>query len=147
MAHVRKQIRDQVASVLSASVSLVSGRVYASRVYPLTDAALPAVTVYTGAESSALVTMGTITLQRDLSITVDAYVKSTTTFDDDVDALCVQIEDAIGADFRVNGLAKDIVLSSTEIDFSSEAEQPVGVARLTFTVRYVTSISDSSTAR
>ena len=147
MAHVRKQIRDRVASVLAASVGLVAGRVYASRVYPLTDAKLPAVTVYTGAENSGLMAMGTVTLQRDLSITVDAYVKATATFDDDVDAICVQIEDAIGADFRVNGLAKDIVLSSTEIDFSSEAEQPVGVARLTFIVRYVTSISDASTAR
>lgn len=147
MAHVRKQIRDRVASVLSASVGLVSGRVYASRVYPLTDAALPAVTVYTGAETSGLMAMGTVTLQRELSITVDAYVKSAVTFDDDVDAICVQIEDAIGSDFRVNGLAKDIVLSSTEVDFSSEGEKPVGVARLTFTVRYVTSIEDASTAR
>lgn len=147
MAHLRKQIRDRVASVLATSVTLVSGRVYASRVYPLTDAKLPAVTVYTGSESSALMAFGTVTLQRDLAITVDAYIKTTATFDDDVDAICVQIEDAIGADFRVNGLAKDIVLSSTEIDFSSEADQPVGVARLTFTVRYVTSIEDSSTAR
>ena len=84
---------------------------------------------------------------RALSVTVDAYVRVTDKFDDDVDALCVQIEEAIANDFTVNGLAKDAVLTSTEIDFSGDAEQPVGVARLTFVVRYVTAINDVETAK
>jgi hypothetical protein len=61
--------------------------------------------------------------------------------------LAVQVEESIAADFQLNGLAKDAVLVSTEIDFSGESEQPVGVARLTFSVRYVTSIEDVETAR
>jgi len=147
MSHVRKSIRDRVESVLSSAVSSVSGRVFASRVYPLTGPELPAIAIYTNSESSGLQTMGTRTLMRDLSLNVDAYVRVTDTFDDSVDALCVEIEEAIAADFTLNGLVKDTVLTSTEIDFDGEADKPVGVTRLTFTIRYVTSISDVETAR
>lgn len=147
MAHVRKQIRDRMETVLSGAVTLATGGVYASRVYPLTQAKLPAVTVYSGSEASALQTMGSKTLARDLSLIVDAYVRVTDTFDDDLDALCVQIEEAVAADYTLNGLAKNTVLTSTEIDFDSEAERPVGVARMTYTIRYVTTIGDVETAR
>ena len=91
--------------------------------------------------------MGTVTLTRTLAISVDVYVRANETFDDDVDAICVQVEAAVGADFRLNGLAKDVVLRGTDIDFSGEGEVPVGIARLTFDVRYVTTIEDATTAR
>jgi hypothetical protein len=68
------------------------------------------------------------------------------TFDDDVDAIAVQVEEAIAGDFTVNGLAKTVILQSTEIDFSGEAETPIGVARLTYDVRYVTAIDNVETA-
>lgn len=149
MAHVRKSIRDRIASVLDSGVALVSNRVYASRVYPIDPSKLPAITVYTGSEASGLnnIALGTSDLMRNLSVTVDCYVRITETFDDDVDAICVQIEEAIASDFTVNGLAKDAVLTSTDIDFSGDAEQPVGVARMTFVVRYVTAINDVETAK
>lgn len=147
MAHVRKQIRDQIASVLASDVSLVSGRVYQSRVYPLHEAKLPAITVYTGSETSSLMVMGAKTLARTASIMVDAYVRATANLDDDMDAIAVQIEEAIADDFTVNGLAKDAVLVSTDIDFSGEAEQPVGVVRLSYAVRYVTAIENVETAK
>jgi len=147
MAHVRKQIRDRVESILTTGATLATGGVFASRVYPLTQAKLPALTIYTGSEASGLQSMGAKTLARDLSLIVDAYVRVTDTFDDDVDALCVQVEEVIAADYTLNGLAKNTVLSSTEIDFDAEAERPVGVARMTYTIRYVTAIGDVETAR
>lgn len=147
MAHVRQQIRERIASVLTTNVTLVSSRVYQSRVYPLTEAQLPAVTVYTGAETSGLQTIGTKTLMRTVNINVDVYAKATADLDDDLDAIAVQIEEAIAGDFTVNGLAKDAVLISTDIDFSGETEQPIGMARLTFAVRYITAIDDVETAR
>ena len=66
MAHVRKQIRDRVESILKSGVTLAQRRVYASRIYPLTGPDLPAVAVYTASEGSALQTMGTRTLARDI---------------------------------------------------------------------------------
>ena len=147
MAHVRKQIRDRIASVLSSGVGLVSTRVYASRVYPLTEAKLPALTVYSGVETSSLINMSSKDMFRTMTVNVDAYVRATNTFDDDIDAICVQIEAAMAGDFTVNGLAKDAILTSTEIDFSGDTEQPIGVARLTYTVRYVTAIDNAEAAK
>lgn len=147
MAHVRKQIRDRIASTLTSGVSLVSNRVYASRVYPLTEAKLPAITVYTGAEISNRLNMGLSDLNRSLSVEVDIYVRATGTFDDDVDAIAVQVEEAIAGDFTVNSLAKEAVLTGTDIQFSGDAEQPIGIAKLTFTVRYVTALTDVEAAK
>ena len=147
MAHVRKQIRDRIVALLDSGVALVGGRVYNSRVYALTQSKLPAITVYIGSEDSSLVTVGSKTLMRTVSVSVDIYENATASLDDNLDALAVQVEESIAADFQLNGLAKDAVLVSTEIDFSGESEQPVGVARLTFNVRYVTSVEDVETAR
>lgn len=147
MAHVRKQIRDRISSTLSSGVALVSSRVYPSRVYPLTEANLPAVTVYSGVETSSLLNMSNKDMIRNVTVNVDAYVRITDTFDDDIDAICVQIEAAMAGDFTVNNLAKDAILTSTEIDFSGDTEQPIGVARLTYNVRYVTAIDDAEAAK
>lgn len=151
MAHVRKQIRDQFVTLLTAGVSLVSSRVYATRVYPLTQAKLPAITVTIGSESSGLMTMGATmgskSLDRTVDIAVSIYENATASLDSAIDAIAVQIEEAIGADFTLGGIAKESVLTSTSIDFSGETEQPVGIATLTFSVRYVTSLTDVETAR
>jgi len=147
MAHVRKQIRDRMASTISTGATLVSSRVYTTRVYPLTDANLPAITVYTGSEVSNRLNMGLKDLNRSLTVDVDIYVRATSTFDDDVDAIAVQIEEAIAGDFTVDGLAKEAVLTGTEIQFSGDAEQPIGVAKLTYSVRYVTALNDVEAAK
>jgi len=147
MAHVRKQIRDRMASTISTGATLVSSRVYTTRVYPLTDANLPAITVYTGSEVSNRLNMGLNDLNRSLTVDVDIYVRATSTFDDDVDAIAVQIEEAIAGDFTVDGLAKEAVLTGTEIQFSGDAEQPIGVAKLTYSVRYVTALNDVEAAK
>lgn len=147
MAHVRQQIRDRIVSVLKSNALLVRRRVFSSRVYALTEKDLPAITVYTGSEASALQTIGVKTSARIVSVEVDIYVRATNNFDNDVDAIAVQIEEAIANDFNVNGLAKSAVLTATDINFSGEGEQPVGSAKLTFDVRYDTAIDDVETAR
>ena len=147
MAHVRQQIRDRIVSVLKSNALLVRRRVFSSRVYALTEKDLPAITVYTGSEASALQTIGFKTSARVVSVEIDIYVRATNNFDNDVDAIAVQIEEAIANDFTVNGLAKSAVLVSSEINFSGEAEQPIGSAKLTFDVRYDTAINDVETAR
>ena len=151
MAHVRKQIRDKFVTILTAGVPLVSKRVYATRVYSLTQEKLPAITISSGAESSSLMTigatMGAKSLNRILEITVSIYENANASLDSLIDAIAVQIEEAIGADFTLSGIAKQSVLTSTNIEFSGETEQPVGIATLTFSVQYITSLTDVQTAR
>lgn len=147
MAHVRQQIRDAVATTLTSAVSLVSSRVYTTRVHPLNEANLPAISVYTGSESSERYNVGVTDINRTLSLEIDIYVRETGTFDDDVDAIAVQVEEAMAGDFTIGGLVKSSVLISTAIQFDGEADQILGVAKLTYQVRYVTSLTDVETAK
>lgn len=151
MAHVRKQIRDQFVSTLTSAVTLVSSRVYATRFYPLTQAKLPAITIITNQEASDLLTMGagasSRSMVRNVDVVVSVYENATASLDNAIDAIATQIEEAIGADYTLGGIAKKSVLTSTSIDFSGETEQPVGIATLTFTVQYVTSQDDVETAK
>jgi hypothetical protein len=147
MAHVRKQIRDKVASILKSNVGLVKRRVYTTRVHPLNDTNLPAISVYTGTETSQRMNLGVTDVIRELALEVDVYVRETSKFDDDVDAIAVQVEEAMAGNFTLDGLAKFVVLTSTQIQFDGDADQILGVAKLTYSVQYVTPINDVETAK
>lgn len=147
MAHVRKQIRDKVADLLKTNVGLVNRRVYTTRVHPLNDTNLPAISVYTGTETSQRLQAGVTDMIRELSLEIDCYVRETSSFDDDVDAIAVQVEEAMATKFTLDGLAKFTVLTSTQIQFDGDADQILGVAKLTYSVQYVTPINDVETAK
>ena len=147
MAHVRKQIRDKVASILKSNVGLVKRRVYTTRVHPLNDTNLPAISVYTGSETSQRMNLGVTDVIRQLALEIDVYVRETSKFDDDVDAIAVQVEEAMADNFTLDGLAKFVVLTSTQIQFDGDADQILGVAKLTYSVEYVTPIDDVETAK
>lgn len=147
MAHVRKQIRDKVASLLKSNVGLVKRRVYTTRVHPLNDTNLPAISVYTGSETSQRMNLGVTDVIRQLALEIDVYVRETSKFDDDVDAIAVQVEEAMAGNFTLDGLAKFVVLTSTQIQFDGDADQILGVAKLTYSVEYVTPINDVETAK
>ena len=72
---------------------------------------------------------------------------ASTAVSDTLDGVCVSAEEAIAADFTLNGLAKSCVLSGTEININVEGESSVASARLVYVVEYVTSITDVETAR
>ena len=147
MAHVRKQIRDKVASILKSNVGLVKRRVYTTRVHPLNDTNLPAISVYTGTETSQRMNFGVTDMIRELALEIDVYVRETSKFDDDVDAISVQVEEAMADNFTLDGLAKFVVLTSTQIQFDGDVDQILGVAKLTYSVQYVTPINDVETAK
>ncbi len=84
---------------------------------------------------------------REDRVEIDCYVRETSSFDDDVDAIAVQVEEAMATKFTLDGLAKFTVLTSTQIQFDGEADQILGVAKLTYSVQYVTPINDVETAK
>jgi hypothetical protein len=136
MKHARTQIRDMVAAVLMSHTS-AGDHVYEARVYALDDMKLPALLVYTKQDT---VVSRSISLprtqQRELVVTVEAYVKSRGNIDDVTDALALEVEQRIAADPTLGGLVKDITLTSTDMQFSDDGERPVAVAVLTFTTLY-----------
>lgn len=147
MSHVRQQIRDRVATVVTG-LPTTGANVYKTRRYALDDSKLPAICVYTMDESSSLITIGSRTLRRVINVAIDIVIKgSSTTVSDALDTICVSAEEAMAADFTLNGLVKSSVLTSTEIDVNVEGEKSIASARLVYAVEYVTSITDVETAR
>ena len=136
MSHVRQQIREYFGTNLT-SLTTTGSNVYQSRVYPLDNTRLPALLIYTKSEASEPIVIGTDrVMSRELSVVVEGYVKSTTNFDDTIDTISKEVEEAIAADRTLGGLAKDTYLESTEIEFNSEGEKPMGYVSLTFISNY-----------
>lgn len=147
MSHVRQQIRDRLATILTG-LPTTGTSVYKMRRYALDDSKLPAILIYTMDESSSLITIGNKTILRTINVAVEILAKgSSATIQDTIDGICVSVEQAVGNDYQLNGLAKSAILASTEIDINAEGEISVSSARLTFAVQYITAINSVESAR
>jgi hypothetical protein len=138
MAHVRKQIRDNIVTTLTG-LTTTGSRVYKTRVYPLAQSKLPGLAIYTETEDIEIRTINPPRTQmRNLTVTVDAFVKGVSNFDDDLDTICQEVEEALAADITRGGLAKDTRVTGFEAEFSGDGDQPVANGRISVTVDYVT---------
>jgi flagellar basal body rod protein FlgF len=134
--HIRQQIREYFGTNLTG-LSTTGFNVYESRVYPIENSKLPALVIYTKSETSEPIVIGTDrVMSRELSVVVEGYAKATSNFDDTIDTISKEVEEAIAADRTLGGLAKDIYLESTQIDFNAEGEKPLGFVSLTFISNY-----------
>ena len=132
--HIRQQIREKFGTTLN-NLTTTGTRVHESRVYPLET--LPALVIYTKSETSEPIVIGTDRLMsRELSVVVEGYAKATSNFDDTIDTISKEVEEAIAADTTLGGLAKDCYLESTEIEFNAEGEAPLATATLNFLTNY-----------
>ena len=132
--HVRQQIREKFGTTLTG-LTTTGSRVYESRVYPLET--VPALVIYTKSETSEPIVIGTDrVMSRELSVVVEGYAKASSDFDDTIDTISKEVEEAIAADRTLGGLAKDTYIESTEITFNAEGEKPMGYVSLTFISNY-----------
>ena len=76
---------------------------------------------------------------------VEIYVKGTSNYDDQLDQISLEIEDALYADLTLNGHAKDLQITRFEADFAGEGDQPLAFARMAVDVIYRTSENDPET--
>lgn len=147
MAHARQAIREQVGTTLTG-LTTTGSNVFQSRVYPLQDSNLPALLIYTKEESSEAIVMGSNrVIERELTLAVEAYVKTNSNSDDTIDTIAEEVETAIGADSTLNNKAKDVFLVSTDINYVGEGENPVAVATFNFLVSYCTDETNPSQLR
>ena len=134
--HIRQQIREYFGTTLTG-LTTTGSNVYESRVYPIENTKLPALVIYTKSETSEPIVIGTDrVISRELSVVVEGYAKATSNFDDTIDTISKEVEEAIAADRTLDGLAKDTYLESTEIEFNAEGEKPLGYVSLTFLTNY-----------
>jgi hypothetical protein len=146
MAHVRQQIREYFGTTLN-NLATTGANVYESRVYTLQEDTLPSLVIYTKSESSEPIVIGTDrVMSRDLSVVVEAYCKAVNNFDDTIDTICKEVEEAIAADRTLGGLAKDTYIETTDIEYTGEGDQPVGFVTLNFLTNYYVKESDPDVA-
>ena len=146
MAHVRKQIRDAIKTALTG-LATTGANCYQSRVFPFESTKLPALLIYTKSETTDF---DTISLPRDvmrvLEINVEAYVQGTANYDNTLDQIAVEVEEAIAADVTLGGLTKDLQTVAFEADFTGDGEQTVAIGRFTISATYRTLENDVETA-
>lgn len=136
MAHIRTSIRNDVVTAITG-LSLTGSNVFASRLYPISSASLPGITVYADSENTAYLTMGLPrTQERILTLTIEVYVSAVANYDTTLDTICAQIEDALYTDVERSGLAKDTKVTAFNSQFSGDGDQPVGIGILTVEVKY-----------
>lgn len=146
MSHVRQQIREYFETQLTG-LTTTGANVYASRVYPLSGAKLPALLIYTQSESVSEVSFSQRKVQeRMLEVVVEGYVRAVSNFDDTIDLIAKEVEVAVLDSTDLGGLAINTELSSVDSDYSGEAEQPVATIRMTFDVQYRTETGQPETA-
>jgi hypothetical protein len=146
MTHVRQQIRDDIVTTLTG-LATTGSNVFRSRIFPLEETNLPALCIYTKSEASEYDTIGLPrSVNRVLDVAVEAYVKGVSNYDNTLDTIAVEVEEAIAADITLGGVAKDAQITAFEADFAGDGEQPVAVGRFTVTVEYRTVENDVETA-
>ena len=146
MSHVRQQIRERFATTVTG-LTTTGSNVFQSRVYNLESGNLPGIIIYTKSEESQPVSIGSSrTIERILSLNVEAYVKAVSNSDDTIDLIAKEIETAVAADTTLNSLAKDCFLEATEINYNGEGERPISVMTMTYQIMYITAEAAPGTA-
>ena len=146
MPHVRQSLRERIASNVTG-LTTTGANVFQSRVYTLEPDDLPCLLVYSTSETSERATMATTdSLNRDLTVMVEGYARTASNLDDTLDTISAEVETAVASDPTCNALALDTFLQSTEIEYDSEGDQPIGSVRLSFSVHYQTKSNVPGTA-
>lgn len=129
MSHIRKQLRDAVITRLTGLTS-TGANVFPGRIYPIGSDKMPGLLVYTNDEVSAPITSGNPRrYERTVTLEVQALVQVTDSYEDDLDEIAVEIEEAVADDLGWGGIAEDTRLVMTEKEFSAEAK--ISTARMT----------------
>jgi hypothetical protein len=141
MAHSRQTIREGVATLLTGLVR-TANRVYAARVRPVPGEEMPALCIYTLAETSERTAMKP-TLTRTLDLIVAVYAEGPDgDLAVDLDDVAAEVEARMGAakNLGIAGVT-DATLVKTDVQITggAESEKLSGILALTYRVAYRTS--------
>ena len=134
--HLRRQIRERVATMLTG-LSTTGSNVFQSHVYPLENADLPALCIYTQDEEIEVGAMGDPRVcHSTMTLIVDGYAQTSSNLDDQLDQIGKEVQVAMAGDIDINNLVKDSYLSSVDISYSGEGTSPIGIIRHNYSVLY-----------
>ena len=89
MAHVRKQIRDALAALLTG-LATTGGNVFTHALYPLEAAGLPGLNIATPSET--IEDASRTTQGRELTATVEGYASAVGQMADTLDTIAAEVE-------------------------------------------------------
>lgn len=136
MSHIRTRIRQNLVSSLTGLANTGSN-VFDSRVYPMNADTLPGICVYTENETSTYQSINPPrTLDKTITASVEIYVQMIDTYDEVLDQISADVEEALYTDLTRNGLAQDTRVLSFDSTFSGDVEQPLIMGKLTVQIRY-----------
>lgn len=145
--HARKQLRDEVVSLLTGLTSTGS-RVFADRLQsrPLAIDELPALMVSTGAEA---IGVGTIhvngLVNRELDLDVAAVIRAASGLDDALDQISAEVETVLGGQSLAGGGAEIALYAIDAPVFEGSGETPVAQQVMRFRVSYSTAANAPQT--
>ena len=135
MAHKRTSIRNNVTTSLTG-LTTTGSNVFETRIYPNELSKLPLLNIYSNTETSELSSIGKI--DRNLEIMVEGFAKATANIDETLDTISKEVEVAMANDLTRGGHAKETFLTNTEYELENVGNQQLGVIKMTFNVRYLT---------
>ena len=133
---IEQLIRETATSTLTG-LTTTGSNIFASRVHNLEAIKLPALLLYTrDLESEPLVLGSARTIEKNLTLHVEGYVKQNTNYDDKIDDICVEVEEALFTNRLLNNLVKDTFLTESVIEDENEGEPPLARVLMDFQVVY-----------
>lgn len=148
--HRRSEIREAVVALLRGA-TLARERVYANREKPI-DATtpLPLLLIYTPDEKRDEVQNqagGPKLITRMLTLEVQILTQAHGPFQDLIDDVALQVENVIGADPRLGGLADDVTYLDTSLHPVEEFGRALIGATIHYEVEYTTDESPADDAQ
>ncbi len=146
MTHIRRQVRDDLVTTLTG-LGLTGSNVFTGRAHAIAEASLPALFIRTPSEESMFDNMGSNpAYQRNITAIIGILAAGDEDIGNTLDAIAVQVENAIHADSTLGGTADDLMLVSTETDPpAGDGDQIANAMELTFIVETRTARSDPET--
>lgn len=139
--HVRKQLRDAVVTALTG-LATTGANAFGARVYPLQDAELPALRIFTNAEQANAETIHLPTLVgRVLELVVEGVAKATADLDDTLDAIAKEVETALAPGVVVGSKTIALVYGGCDIELSGEGEKATGSISMRFEAKLINTVN------
>lgn len=136
--HIRKTIRDEIKTILTG-LPTTGTKVFSDYVYSISESSLPCICVVTRGEIPNRETIGKPAIQqRTLEMAIYGLVKMNNTYQDVLDQIGYEVEMAIYNNITLNGLVKDLSITSIDTSVDDEFDKPTGFINMKLQVTYRT---------
>lgn len=138
MSLERKNIRNKVVFLLKGKTNAVDN-VYPARAIPNWHEDLPAIMVYPTSEVSEKFSVAPWDNRRTINLAIEIIATDPDELKlaDQLDDLAEQVENALGVDDSLGGLVEINALTSTDFEYESTGEQPLGSCTMVYQVVYL----------